>query len=1002
MQILGVLYVCFFLSGSTALVYEVVWVRLLALTFGNTVYAVGIVLAAYMSGLSLGSYLLGRWADRQVNLLKGYGFLEIGIAFFALLSPYLLKVIAGSYLFLHNPDIPLWTLSALRYLLSAAVLLVPTTMMGGTLPVLSRYFIRSETQIERRLGGLYSINTLGGVIGTFLVGFILMRHLGLDLTIKVTAALNVLIGLTSIYMGSIAPGHEITSEARQDASPDRPAGYRYAVFAFFVSGVTAMQYEVAWSRLLVGVIGSTTYAFSLILMGFLLGIGLGSLIVSYVSGRKRLDLFHFSIIQLLIGVSCFVTLLLFRSMPLLMHQGIKFAGESYSSILAVEFILVLVYTLVPTTLFGATLPIIAAVYSGGENHRGKNIGNIYAANTAGCILGSVVTAFFLLPEFGSTFSIKAAVLLNVLIGLGGLIVMRRTLVLAFAACLLALPLLPAGISLEALDSGVAVYGHKPNFQMEPEGEFTLFAKEGLHSTVSVTMFRSGNIALKVNGKYDASTGNDMGTQLALGYFPMLLHRSPEDVLLIGYGSGATARAVNSYPTVRNVHVVEIEPAVMEASEFFESVNDNVNLSPGVDIIVDDARSYIIASGETYDVIVSEPSNPWISGIGNLFSKDFYETARSRLDKNGIFCQWVQLYGLRQEDFMMILKTFSTVFPQTTIWQTSLDDAMLIGLKEPHHVFDYGDIKDRLKGKLGRDLKAYLNISGPIDFLSYFVTDAKGTRAMSAGAGINTDDLPLLEFNAPYSLYDIFSVVHNNKLLAQYLKVPAVSGHADRESLVSEFYFSKLMNLFEHRISSSPISFKGMLGPEHLALITQKIQARKGLENEAIYNLENLSRKYPDNPRVYYELGTLHENRDVLKAMNYFEKAVSLNPEEYGYVYKAARAQLEGGNIGKALDYFLRAYKLPHRAIEDSDIFLYTGLCLEQLSDYESTSRYLDRSIEANPYSVDALLASAGLLLDRLGKPGLACEKYKRAFEVAGRERKHEIGEYLRDCRKHGR
>ncbi|HYQ47752.1 MAG TPA: fused MFS/spermidine synthase, partial [Thermodesulfovibrionales bacterium] len=657
-----VLLVCFFISGATALIYEVIWVRLLALTFGNTVYAVGIVLTSFMSGLSVGSLVIGRWADRGRNLLRGYGFLEWGIAVSALLSPPFLERITGIYLSLSITSLPLWTVSVIRYLLSIAVLLIPTTLMGGTLPVLSRFFIRSEADLEKRLGELYSLNTIGGVLGTFLVGFIMMRFIGISMTLKITALVNAGIGGIAYYLGTRqAPAGRMEVDVA-DAGPEKEPGYAFALSAFFVSGFTAMVYEVAWSRLLVGVIGSTTYAFSIILIGFLSGIGIGSLIVSRISSARRLGLVHFSGIEVLIGLSCFLTLVVFSILPHMMLRGLQMTGHSYSSVLAVDTLIVLFYLLVPTGLFGATFPVIAGIYSGGQRHRGSNIGNIYAANTFGAIFGSSLAAFYLLPHFGASASVKLASLVNVLVGLTGIALLRKFRLLAACAVLLAVPLMPVSITEEAMVSGVAVYGKRADFTLESDMQTFLYLGEGLNATIAVTTNDDGSITLSTNGKADGSTGGDMSTQLALAYFPLFLHRDPADVLIIGYGTGVTARAAADYADVERIDAIEIEPDVLAAGDLFNPVSRGALHDPKLKLHIDDARSYIVASQKRYDVIISEPSNPWISGIGNLFSREFFEMSRARLKQGGLFCQWVQLYGLNPDVLKMIIRTFSAVFP----------------------------------------------------------------------------------------------------------------------------------------------------------------------------------------------------------------------------------------------------------------------------------------------------------------------------------------------------
>lgn len=952
------LFICFFLSGATALIYEVVWVRLLALTFGNTVYAVGIVLTSFMSGLSLGSLTIGRWADKDRNLLKGYGILEWGIAISALISPLLLERVSGIYLSLSITSMPLWAVSIIRYLLSIAVLLLPTTLMGGTLPVLSRYFIRSEADLAKRLSQLYSLNTLGGVFGTFLVGFILVRFFGISMTLMFTAAVNIIIGSSAYYLGMQQPGPgTVTNHAREEGP--RKSAYTFALGAFFLSGFTAMVYEISWSRLLVGIIGSTTYAFSIILIGFLFGIGLGSFVVSRYSGKNLLGLVHFSVLQICIGFCCFLTLLLFYLLPPLMLKGLQMTGNSYFAVMAVNMLLVLAYLLVPTTLFGATFPILAAIYSSGQTRTGTQIGTIYAANTFGAIFGSSLTAFYLIPFAGATASIKLASLVNILIGAAGFAVLRRFRLLLVAAGLLIIPLLPVSISDESLVSGVAVYGKQAGFTLTSETQVFLYLREGLNATIAVTTNDDGSIALSTNGKADGSTGADMSTQLASAYFPLLLHRNPVNLLIIGYGTGVTVRAAADFVGVENIETIEIEPKVIEAGNFFDQVSRGVLRDPRVKLYVDDARSHIMASERNYDLIISEPSNPWISGIGNLFSREFYEASRSRLNKGGLYCQWVQLYGLDPDVLRMIIRTFSSVFPETTIWQSNPADILLIGSSEIPIEFDYLQIAKRLSKTNSSDIRAYLHIFDPLDFLSYFVTGRQGVEKLSADAAVNTDNLPLLEFEAPFSLYSA-TERENNELLNAYMTIPEIRGFRSPQDLQQEYLFRKCLNYMKLGI---PI--------DDLWLRSLSSVARSYLSGRIMV----LDPKDPD--RISF----------LQQAMNYHVVELPRNYEDLELLYVALDMALKYKNNTELRQVLQRVDAAPLHIVGHSNLYYRTGIGLERMGSRELAEKYLAKSIAVNEYNVSALTALADLYLADQRLPE-ACSSYRKAERMlkgSGRE-----------------
>ena len=996
-QVPHILVACFLISGATGLMYEIVWVRLLSLTFGNTVYAVGVVLTAFMSGLTLGSVLFGKWGDKKDNMLKAYGFLEIGVAVSALLSPILLKAVSAAYISTYNPSNPVWFVSVFRYFLSIAVLLIPTTLMGGTLPILSRYFVRSENELENRVGLLYSVNTIGGVLGTFLVGFLLIRHLGLAFTIFFTAALNLGIGFLSYRLGTKTQAAFERARPGPEEFKLQP-GYKYVIGAFFFSGFAAMVYEVAWSRLLLNIIGSTTYAFSLILMGFLSGIALGSFIISRKFDKRRSSLLYFSIIQVSIGVVCFFTLILFQLLPSLMLYGFKVTGESFQGILVIEFLLVLLYILLPTTLFGATFPLIAGVYSSGPAHRSRSIGYIYASNTAGCIFGSLFASFLLLPYFGSSISIKAAILINLVIGFAGLMFLGKKRLAVFASVLVPMAFLPVKISPELMNTGVAIYGTDDGFSLNKGGISGLYFKEGLNATISVNSTLEGLVVLATNGKSDASNGEDMSTQLGLGYFPLLLHPGPKRVLVIGVGSGVTVKAASEFPGIEKIEVIEIEPAVIEGSRFFHKVNGGIYDDPSIRIILDDARSYLIAAKEVYDIIISEPSNPWISGIGNLFSKEYYEAASGKLGPGGIFCQWVQLYGMRPEDLKMVLGTFGSVFPKITVWYTSAGDIALLGSKGGGMDMDYLSMGRKIaRSPWAWNLKAYLNISDPLDFYSYFITDESGVLDLSRDARMNTDNLPLLEFNAPYSIYTRDADRLNSSLLHKYLKIPAVSGFRG-EDFDSEFLYRKTRN---HLRLGIAVNYKWMKTalenhPRNrkylLEMAKVEAQSPKRLDKARIL-FEEAMRTGPDDPEILFEYAAFLKRTDRERAEAYFDRAMSLGATDFRHVLEAASTKEENGKDAEALEYLMRAINLPHPQMHDSLMLYRIGLANRQLGNNQAAIEYLKRSVDSNPYNMMSKFALAETYLS-VRERGAACEGYRDLLNIAPKDKKQIVKDKL--------
>jgi predicted membrane-bound spermidine synthase/tetratricopeptide (TPR) repeat protein len=801
---------------------------------------------------------------------------------------------------------------------------------------------------------------------------------GLAFSLKIAVIINVCVGIVSYYLGI---RRSVTSIHESGPVRDRSLGYKYALFAFFLAGLASMVYQVAWTRLLISVIGSATYSFSLILMGFLLGIGLGSMIVAYISRKRWLGFVHFSYIEISIGLIGLGTIAFFKLFPPLMLKSLRLT-DSFLYTMELEFALILLYIAIPTTLMGAAFPIIAGVYRDRQENRGTNIGKVYSVNTLGAVIGSGVAAFWLLPSFGTVISIKTAALINIMVGLTGFLVLKRFRMLAFASALLLLPFAPIDIPSNMLHTGVGIYGKSRNFSLDKGDRFDLFVKEGLNATISVSAFYDGMLNLSTNGKTDASTGDDMGTQLAMGYFPILLHANPKEVLVVGFGSGVTVRAALEVSNVDELECVEIEPAIFETAKYFDSVNEGVYLDPKVKYFIDDARSHIIASKKKYDVIISEPSNPWISGIGNLFSREFYEISLSRLNEDGIFAQWVQLYSMDTNHLKMILKTFSSVFPESSVWQASKYDIIIIGRKGPFHGLDYSALSKKLKGIATWDLKAYLNISDPMDLFSYYITGPEGIRAFSSGAELNTDDKPLLEFNTPLTR-NLKTNAINYHILMTKLSIPQISGFEGKDTAM-EFLYRKTVNYLHVGIPVMKSWLDKMQSYFHSnpLYLTQRAMNHyyKGEIKKAQIILDRaLSLSIP-TPETYYAKALLLKDSDPDLAKKYIKRAIYLKNDEFDYYYEAGQLHFETGYFRKALNYFLKASKMPHMILENSRLNAFMGYSSLRILHVPDAVDYFDKAFDANPYNYEFLLQIAELY-HKMGLRSKECEVYERTLKI---------------------
>jgi len=772
--------VLFFLSGATALVYELLWVRLLYQGFGATIQSVTTVVAAYMGGLGLGAWLLGRRADHHPRPAALYGVLEIAIGTFAVLSPFVLTLVRHLYVVLAaGSHIGPTASVALRFGLAALVLLVPTTLMGGTLPVLTRALAGVDRgALPGTLGRLYGLNTLGAVAGTALAGFVLVEHVGIQASLWGTALVNVAIGVVALRLSRTA------SDAARPlvvtppvAAPSLRARDLLRVAAIALLGLTAFAAlldEIAWTRVLVLIVGASTYAFTLILLTFLLGIGLGSRWVARARAPRSATAAAAGFAQ---GITAAGAAVLFLLLGLLPGYIIRiFHVPGATARLALLGLPVAAVVLIPAIGMGMTFPLLTDLVAREDEARGSDVGWAYALNTIGSIAGAVLTGFVFVVWLGSDVTLRLGLALNGLAALALVALAARGVAerseehrrlrgrVVGGGLLAALALaIAAGMprwSTRLLDLGPIVYGRTVNGPAERRaylnhtGVRQLAFKEGWNTTMSVWESAPGR-SLKVNGKADASDQGDMDTEVLLGLAPVVLHPAASSGLVIGFGSGVTTRTIADVPGMRRVRVVEIEPAVLDMAGYFLHVNDTVLARPTVSAVVDDARSALQIDTARYDVIVSEPSNPWLAGVATLYTPEFFRIVQGRLAPGGVFCQWVQLYQLPLPVVAAIVRNVHSVFPHTQVWFSSPWDLMVAGSAEPLRV-DSAWVGRLLgpRGALGALGREYLSVDDPSDFLGHLVLGEAGVERLIARADlVHRDDRPSLEFVAARRFLD---------------------------------------------------------------------------------------------------------------------------------------------------------------------------------------------------------------------------------------------------------
>jgi spermidine synthase len=787
---------CFSLSGVAGLVYEVAWTKALGLVFGHTVYAIATVLAAFMAGLAAGSTYLGKWGGRHTRPVALYGWIELFVGVtgaLSLLGLHAVRVLyVAAYPFVSGSG-PF--LETLRFAGSILVLFVPTFLMGGTLPILAAGVARSSSEMNARLGRLYWVNTAGAVVGALAAGFLLLPWAGLRMTVGVAVTCNVLAGCLALAFARspVESASEETRDSMVRVASEVPV---YLLVSFALVGATSMAYEISWTRLLATTLGSSTYAFTIMLATFLAGIALGSrLFESWAARGGKVSVATFGATQIYIGLGAMIFLVLFDRMPSVAWWMVTATHKDFRGLLLTQFAICAVAMLPAAIVFGFNFPAVTSLIAGRhEQTSSELVGKACAANTVGAIVGSVATGFWLVPWLGSFRIVAFTAAANLLLAV--FLLSRRTprrtveLVGSFA---LGIIVALAGWSGILYDPALANFSlanhpeayppHVSAYQLAHASDL-LYTEDGLNAAIAVV--RSENsLALKTNGKTDASSG-DRASQLMLGHLGMVFNKAPRKVLVIGFGSGMTVSAVARYPEVEQIDCVEIEPAVLHAAPYLASLNRGVLDDPRLHIIVDDARNFLFTTHNQYDVIISEPSNPWIAGIAALFTDEFYAEVRARLAPGGMLVQWVQAYALFPQDLKMILGTLAPHFSQVSVWRGAAGDFLILSQADPAQL-NFDRMRQLWTVPGLRDDFAVLGLDQPEGLIAYHLLDDSDARRLVAHSFRNTDDRTRLEYRAPLAIFAENTIADNKRMFQQArstLLPASISLASSHEALVA--------------------------------------------------------------------------------------------------------------------------------------------------------------------------------------------------------------------------
>jgi spermidine synthase len=930
------LFVGFYaVSGAAALVYELTWTRLLTLQMGHTVAAVSTVLAAFMGGLAIGAALAGRFPVRQSRRLQTYAVLEGLVALVAIALPTILRTSLPATAWAYSDGDTPFRFALVRATLSLGLLAVPVAAMGATFPIAAAWMAALAPTSGRGFprkaavdaGVLYAANTAGAALGAIGAGFWLIPAVGLRGTTWIGVGLSAVsaLGVILLSRGNVTAASGLPRSGNGRISTRTPPRLSHvpmpaikprpvlACAAAALSGFSALAYEVAFTRLLVLVIGPTTYAFATTAASFISGIALGSAAGTRLARRTAQPMLWLAGTLVATAVSALLIAGYVASrLPLQVASEVAAVDATFETVVTRQAWTVAVLMLPMTFGLGAAFSLALAAATSGCATVERDTARVYVANTIGAIAGALTAGFVVLPWLGLHATFVATSRVGAIAGvtLAAAVWWPRTrgrlpraaAVALAAGCGVFASLVPVpGWDRNLLASGA--YKYAPYIAAATADDFEAslragrleYYKEGAAATVSVRRL-GGTLTLAIDGKVDASNAGDMLTQRLLGVLPVLMHRDPQDLCVIGLGSGVTVGSALATGLVHRAQVVEISPEVVEASALFAKENGDVLRMPALRLVVGDGRSHLLLTTRRYDVIVSEPSNPWMAGVAALFTREFFEAARARLEPDGLFCQWAHTYDISDADLRSIVHTFASVFPQGTMWLVGSGDLLLIGTPGADFELDQrlARIVERSRAASIAAVLADVAVA-PADasfaLLSLFAGGPAELAGYGAGAAVQTDDRMALEFTGPRWIYGRSTRTRENAAMLRTIAsdhLPPAVAAALRRADASAWRARGTMEMKAEAYGPAYDSFR-----RAVALDARDVAALRGAsdaatgghrQTEAEAWLQGLSDAAPANTALQIELSR------VLAARGAFDRAIAAASEAH---------RLEPGSPGPA-------------------------------------------------------------------------------------------------------
>ncbi len=887
--------IAFFFSGFSALVYQLLWMRHLGFIFGNTVFASATVLTAFMGGLGIGAHLFGRIGERLKNPLKCFAWLEWGVAVYALSIPFLFHLIQVIYgLAYRHISEDLAFLTPLRFILAFILLLFPTICMGGTLPVLIRGLARNEANFGSRMGWLYGINTLGAVAGIFLSGFYLIPAIGLTNTNFLAVSTELVAGLGAWML---ARGRIIEQPSMEPARPKfkwrlMPFTSRYAISITILCGFVSLALEVVWFRSLILVFGSTTYSFTVMLGVFLLGMSVGSLLIALVLDRIKNLLPLLATTVALIGFCTLWSLYRFDRGPDFLLNHLLAHGFSWQSMNQARFLISVSHLALPAILFGISFTTVTRMVRHDESSSSGAVGMVYALNTLGAVAGSFVGGFILLPILGMERSLLVLSALMLGGGLLSLVVWGRILWLRLASiALIAIIALVAFFSPPTWNKSMLASGafFSP-FNFIRDGKVVLretiiadrllHYEEALASTVSVHVNDNEQKYFCVDGKTEADQSpRSMVLQRMIGHLPLLFHPQAKKAVNIGLGAGVSFGSLGCHPLDR-LEVVEIEPAVQKATRIWGSLNHNILDNPRAIVTINDGRNHLFSTTNRYDVITADPFEPVMAGAAKLYAVEYFKLAKAKLNSDGIMGQYLPLYELSLDDYLTIVRSFVSVFPNTALFFTGFD-TILVGFKGDMKL-DAEVLRRNYNIPAVRQSLSEIGFTSPEMILGMFVADISQKPEFAGSGKLNTDDRPCIEYSAPKSALHYTTDENQAALLHVFTAIP-------------DTWLNKLDEQTAARLKAEHEAVRSTL--------EASVLRAQGKNSESFALLSKAHEISPDNPVVKNELVAMlnssaqscQNSGQLEEAAKQFQMALQLDPTDFWSLYNLVGLGMQAGN-----------------------------------------------------------------------------------------------------------